>query len=102
MPTSTLHPQPSTIFLLSLAYVPFFLLLALALALLSSGCVIARVPTPCGAAYVGSLFKAPEIPKVEILSSNGATWKLEGYKGAVDAAALGEIIGAAAKTMVTK
>ncbi len=75
---------------------------AAALAVCCSGCAFARIPTPCGNAYVASVFKSPEIPKVVITGAGGESWTLEGYRGAVNAAALGETIGAAAKTMIAK
>ena len=75
------------------------LVLACAILILA-GCACVRISTPEYTATGVSLFKSIDIPK--IVKGGDGSVIVEGYKGDVEAAALGEIIGTAVKTAGVK
>jgi hypothetical protein len=66
------------------------LLLSLSLVLFT-GCAIVRVETPKWSMTGYSLFKTIEVPRLVVNGTNGEV-VIEGYRGAVDAEALNEMV----------
>jgi hypothetical protein len=76
--------------------------------MLTAGCAIYCIPTPCGRVVIGTCCKDVKIPKIEGASNpSNMTLKIQGYAGDSDetsitatAESIGKIAGETAKTVI--